>query len=208
MLTLRAARWTGLVGMSGFVTCVVIAHVAQSSLDPASHMISEYARHDPRTVISVGFGLWAASLAASAVYIGRAWPANLASRALVVLVLLGAVGVVVLASFRTQTSAGEVVFGSRFSTYGRLHDAGSGLVAVALSAGACVTAASNMLPTRTRTAIVTGLLVAIGCQIALLSIGPEVAGVRQRFLLACALLWQAMLLNRRSRVTDATGAQR
>jgi hypothetical protein len=130
-------------------------------------MISEYARYGARGVISVGFGLWAASLAASAAYVGRAWPANLASRALVVLLLLAAAGVVVLASFRTQTSAGELVFGSRFSTYGRLHDAGSGLVTVALFAGICVTAASDVLQSRTRTAIVVVLLVAIACHVAL-----------------------------------------
>ena len=205
MLGLRTAQWTGLLGVSGFVICVVAAHLTRPSLDPASHMISEYARYGPRAVITVGFGLWAISLVASAVYVAGTWPPTLASRALSVLMLLAAVGVVALAAFRTQTSAGELAFGRGVSLEGRLHDVGSGVVSLALFAGACLVVLSRVLPHWRRLAGVALLVAAVAVHVAFLSIGPEVGGLRQRLVLLCGLMWQTLLLSWRGR-PDAAGA--
>ncbi len=183
-------RYLALGGLLGFVVCLVLEHALAGSLNPARHEVSEYVHTDTGAVMTIGLGLWAGSLAASAVITWRTWRA----RALAALLALGSLGFVLAACFATQTSGGALPPGVTLTTTGRLHDVGSGLASLALLAAAIVSAARPRSPgwLRRWTTVLVG--VAIIGSIVLLAIGPPVGGVRQRLVIAAGLLWQLLLL--------------
>jgi Protein of unknown function (DUF998) len=161
-----------------FVACLVAAHLLNAGLDPAQHMVSEYANHRAGWVIEAGFGAWAAALLLGA--------AGASTRAVL--------GVIVLAIFPTQTSAGELPPGVARSTGGRLHDLGADLATVALVAAAVTSAAAARRrhdPQSTAIIIVLGTVAV--ATIAGLAIGPSVAGLRQRAMLGGAAAWLWLL---------------
>jgi hypothetical protein len=173
----------------GFVVVVAIEHAAERSLRPLEHMVSEYARTDTGWLMTLGFLLWALSLAATAFNLRGVSPI------LAALLLLAALAVLVVATFRTQTSVGELAYGDRFSPQGRLHDLGSGLATLALVAAAL---ASIRLGSRgLGRGIAVLLVVALCANFALLAVGPEVGGLRQRLLLLAVGVWQLTILLRR-----------
>lgn len=194
----RSARAVAIFALLGFVMVVTIEHVAERSLGPLEHMVSEYARTDTVWVMTLGFLLWALSLAATAVVVRGA------STILASLLLVAAVAVVVVAMFRTQTSAGELAYGDRFSAQGRLHDAGSGLATLALLGAALVSI--TLVPRGFGRTLAVMLIVALCANFALLAVGPDVGGLRQRLLLLAGCIWQAAILLRRPAADDPEAA--
>jgi len=200
-----ATRALAFCGLATFVTCVVVAHVARPSLDPLSHMVSEYARYGPRLLITAGFAAWSLSFAAATPWFllhrPRRW-----SRAIASCGLAAAAGIVLIAAFRTQTSAGHLAFGSHLALGGRLHDAGSGLATLSLLAAACLSLGLNTLTVRRRIAVAALLVLCALASAVLLAIGQEVGGLRQRILLGSACAWEAVVLG--SRPEDGTSGFR
>lgn len=175
-----------------FVAIVAVQHVA-SGLDPLRHMVSEYANGSAGPLMVVGFALWAASLALAAVGVlgstlGPRWRAALA-----VLLGIACLGAVVTASFATQTVAGRLPPGVEWAARGELHDAGSGLLILAVLAAALVTCFAPV-STRLRRLTVALLAAAVVLDVGLLLVGESVGGLRQRLLLAIGCAWQLGLL--------------
>jgi len=173
-----------------FVVAVAGEHFIESSLDPATHEISEYANGRDGGLMIAGFVAWSASLAVAGsicakVQRGRLLPA---------LMGIAAVGLAVTATFATQTSAGRLPPGTALSTAGWLHDVGSGATSVSLFAAALISLRTfrDFDAFRARAATLLGLVVAV--DIGLLALGPGVAGIRQRMLVVAGCIWEAMII--------------
>jgi hypothetical protein len=112
-----------------------------------------------------------------------------------------AVGVLVLAIFQTQASAGELPHGERLEARGRLHDLGSGLATTCLLAAAATVALSRGTPRTLRASSGVAAVAAIATSVGLLAVGESVAGIRQRALILLAVLWQLVLTGAAARRT-------
>jgi hypothetical protein len=184
------ARRVSLCGLVAFLVLVVIEHVVNPSLDPVTHQVSEYVHTPTGAVMTFGFLAWAVSLAALALVLFRSWRVPL----LPSLLAVAAAGLVLVASFGTQTVAGELPRGVSLGAGGRLHDLGSGLTTAALLAAAVVTAASHHAPAAFRRRTATLVFIAILGSVFMLAIGASVGGARQRLLILIAGCWQYLLL--------------
>ena len=177
-------------GVLLFVIFVAVEHLTDASLNPATHEISEYVHGRGGWLMTIGFIVWAVSLAATGLVVSSASRARLMGIAL----LVASVGMAVTACFATQTSAGRLPPGVSLTAAGRLHDLGSGLATIAL-----LSAALLSLQTRTprgfRRATGVTLVLALTADSLLLALGSDVAGIRQRLLVAVACAWQLALLS-------------
>jgi hypothetical protein len=193
----RVAAVFSAVGTLVFVLIVVVEHLADSSLDPATHEISEYVHGPLGALMVAGFIIWGLSVAAAALAVSdcrRGTPVAVA-------LLLAATGLLVTAAFATQTSAGRLPPGVSLSATGRLHDIGSGLATLALVLAVVLSLRLRVSRVLERTSVLV-LAVALTGDVVLLLIGASVGGVRQRLLLGVACVWQLtlmMLLARRPR---------
>ncbi|HWO46866.1 MAG TPA: DUF998 domain-containing protein, partial [Solirubrobacterales bacterium] len=151
--------------------------------------ISEYVNGDAGWLMTIGFAAWAVSLLATAVVARGLFSGPGVSWALV----LAAFGMVLVACFATQTSAGELLPGDSLTLSGRLHDRGSGLVMIGLTiAGALALRRGGPRRLRRRTLLL--LLAVLPVLIALIAIGDDVDGIRQRLLVGTGCAWQLLLL--------------
>lgn len=173
-----------------FLVCLAAEHALAPSLDPARHEVSEYVHTDTGAVMVAGFLAWAASLGATALYIWHRCRARL----LAALFLLASFGMVLTACFATQTSAGSLPAGTELTAPGRLHDLGSGLATLALLAAALLAAFQIQGPRSLRRGTLGLVALAVLSNGALLAVGPEVAGIRQRLVILIGCLWQFLLL--------------
>lgn len=177
------------LGVFLFLAIVIAERWINSSLDPATHRISEYASGDAGWLMTIGFASWAVSLFASAVVARGLF----SGRGVSVALLVAAFGMVLVACFATQTSAGEVLPGDSLTLSGRLHDRGSGLTMIGLTiAGALSLRRGGPQRLRRRTLLLA--LAALPVLIALIAIGDDVAGIRQRLLVGVGCMWQLLLL--------------
>jgi hypothetical protein len=181
-----------LVAVCGVVVFAVIvaAELAiNPSLDPAQHEISEYVHAQLGPLMTVGFVFWAVSLGA------MSWVlfARVGARLVATCLGVASIGMLVTATFATQTSAGKLPPGVTLTTTGRLHDIGSGLTTATLLLAALLSL-RNLGGRRFRQQVAVLLVVLISSDIVLLVIGPEVAGVRQRVVVAGACIWQLLVL--------------
>ncbi len=178
------------MSLLGFVAIIVTEHLLDPSLDPLRHQVSEYANSDSGPLTTIGFLLWALSLLATGLLVRP--PQG--ERRLVVLLLLAAAGVLLVAVFPTETSAGELPPGATLTAGGRLHDLGSGLTTLALLAAVAVAALSPRWDRAFRHRSAALAAAAIATSLALLLVGPEVGGLRQRLVLLAGCCWQLLLL--------------
>jgi hypothetical protein len=176
------------VGVLAFVTIVVVEHLADSSLDPVTHEISEYVRGPLGWLMTVGFIVWALSLIAAAL----AMSARTRGRQTAIALLIAAGGLLLTACFATQTSAGRLPPAASLTVTGRLHDIGSGLATVALLGAALLSLRSRIAHGLRRVTLALLTLALLG-DVTLLLMGPSVAGIRQRLLVAAACGWQLTL---------------
>ena len=182
-------RRVAAAGWAAYVAIVVLEHFLQEGLDPATHQVSEYVHGSTGWLMIVGFLSWAVSLAATGLVVGRlgrGWPMRGA-------LIVAAVGMLVTACFATETAAGRLPAGATLHAAGRLHDIGSGTTALALLAGSLL--GLRVAPLRSiRPVTATVVLGAVATDIALLAVGSDVGGIRQRALLAAGCLWQATVI--------------
>lgn len=203
---LHLGAWAALVVWVG---AVVAEHLVEPRLNPLRHMVSEYARRSSGAAITVGLLAWALSLLLTAAWLRRRGrPGLRLPGAMAALLLLAAVGLGLAACFRTQTSVGVLAYGERWSFGGRLHDLGSGITSLAmLLAAACGLRAERGARRFVRT---SGALLAfaLAADVALLPVGAEAGGLRQRLLMAAACAWQALLLGRlRAGISEGASIQ-
>jgi Protein of unknown function (DUF998) len=194
------------LGLLGFLAAVMAEHAIDSSLDPASHQVSEYVHGPAGALMTAGFVAWAISLAASSVLAALRPDARWVGGALA----LAAIGMLVTAGFATQTVAGRLPAGVSLTLSGRLHDIGSGATTAALFAAALLSLlAIRERQFRRRTSAL--LVFAVSCDVTLLAVGSEVGGVRERLLILAGCVWQPMFLSAERRLShrdDVTGTRR
>jgi Protein of unknown function (DUF998) len=150
-----------------------------------------------------GFVAWAASLCAAGIASARA-PLRPAKVRLVVaaLLALATIGAATTAAFKTGTSAGVIPTGHHLSTPNRIHDAGSGGLALALWAAvvSALALSDRVLRACSATILVAGAASAIAFSNSLL----DLPGIDQRALVSLACLWQYFLLAAIQRSRRAT----
>ncbi len=204
-----AAATASLAGIALFAAATIAEHVADSRLSPARHTISEYANGAAGAVMDVGFAGWAVALLACAALVSLA-PAARTQRPLgifiAVLLAIAAAGVVTLDAFPTQTVAGALPPGQRWTTAGRLHDAGSGTATAALACAALASLWLSATGRRYRLSVVALLVACICGSIVGLAIGPAVGGLRQRLLVTAAVVWQVLFTEALRRSESMPGA--
>jgi Protein of unknown function (DUF998) len=184
-------RTISLLGVGGFLAATVAEHVLDSQLDPARHMISEYVNGPYGAVMVAGFVMWAISLAATA------WLALRAGGIACGLALaLACVSAVIVSGFATQTTEGRLRAGQHWHLGGRLHDIGSGTLTVALALAALGCAVEKRVwqgsPAWNLGVIITALI----ADAALLLVGSDVGGIRERVLVLLGCSWQLALIAR------------
>lgn len=187
---LRRAAWGGL-GL--FLVAVCAEHILDASLDPATHEISEYVHGKASGLMVFGFAAWAISLGATAILADRSagwWAATLP-------LWVATSGMVLTATFTTQTSAGRLPPGVTLTITGRLHDVGSGATSVGLFTAAATSVFCPRAARRYRRRTVLVLAAAITSDVVLLLVGSSVGGIRQRILIAIGCCWQAIFLCQR-----------
>lgn len=186
----RLAISVAACGVVVFAVIVAVECAINPALDPARHEVSEYVHARLGPLMTIGFVCWAASLAATSWAVLRDTGARLVAAGLGV----ACAGMLLTASFATQTSAGRLPPGETLTTVGRLHDIGSGTTTVALLFAAMLSLKS-FDGRRFRQQVALLLIVLLCSDIALLAVGPQVSGVRQRILLAGACVWQLLALH-------------
>lgn len=184
MLAPSSAQKLALLGLLIFAGCLLLEHLIESSLDPAHHQISEYANASSGEVMIAGFAAWSTSLFSTAMVVQP--------RLLRGLLLGASLGIALTAIFATEAVAGRIPAGETLTTTGRLHDLGSGVAGIALLMAVSINAIRDSR--RLRFGSVILLSVALVASVVLLVIGDEVAGLRQRVLVCCALLWQLLAI--------------
>lgn len=185
----RLAISVAACGMVVFAVIVAVECAINPALDPARHEVSEYVHARLGPLMTIGFVCWAASLAATSWAVLRGTGARLVAAG----VGVACAGMLLTASFATQTSAGRLPPGETLTTVGRLHDIGSGTTTVALLFAALLSLKS--FGGRFRQQVALLLIVLLCSDIALLAVGPQVSGLRQRILLAGACVWQLLALH-------------
>ncbi len=186
----RLAISVSVCGVVVFAAIVAVECVINPALDPARHEVSEYVHARLGPLMIIGFMCWAASLAAASWAVLRGTGARLVAAGLGI----ACADMLLTAIFATQTSAGRLPPGETLTTVGRLHDIGSGTTTVALLFAALLSLKS-FESQRFRQRVALLLVVLLGSEIALLAVGPQVGGVRQRILLAGACVWQLLALH-------------
>jgi hypothetical protein len=189
-----SVRRAALAGLAAFVLTVALLHLVEPSLDPRRHVISEYANTPVGELMVVALLSWAGSLLATARWLKSVPRATAIGRLVPCLLRAAAVGLALAAVFRTQAVGADVPPGVAVTVTGRLHDLGSALSTLALFASAV--AVSVISGRRSSVGLVSLALAALGLVVgvALLLVGDEVDGIRQRMLVAAACAWQAALL--------------
>jgi hypothetical protein len=182
------------VGLLAFVATVVVEHLLVPGLSPAEHEISEYANTRYGPLIVGGFAVWALSLAATAILALQASDSRRAAATLSTLLVVASVGLLLTACFHTQTSAGRLPAGVMPTVGGELHNLGSGAALLALFVAAPVSAWALVNHPRYRVFTIGLILIAVVVAVTLLAVGPQVAGLRQRALVAVGCTWQLALL--------------
>lgn len=186
----RLAISVAVCGVVVFAAIVAVECAINPALDPARHEVSEYVHARLGPLMTIGFVCWAVSLAATG------WAVLMRTGVRLVAAGLGVAcaGILLAAIFATQTSAGQLPPGETLTTAGRLHDIGSGTTTVALLFAALLSL-KGFGGRRFRQQVALLLIVVLCSDVALLAVGPQVGGVRQRILLAGACVWQLFALH-------------
>jgi hypothetical protein len=143
--------------------------------------------------MTVGFVAWAGSLFAT----GRALARNarIAGGWTAAVLAVAAVGMLVTASFPTDTIAGNLPPGARLTASGRAHDVGSLAASLAIVCAALLVAGKSQIPKPRRVASLGIVLVAVALDGGLLAAGDPAPGLRQRALVVAAIIWQGLTLS-------------
>lgn len=187
-----AARTVAYTGLTAFVGLVALEHPLRPDLPPARHFVSEYARGSTQPLQVAAFLAWAAATGACAVLAarggGRSRP--LARTIAVAALAVATAGLLVTATFSTQTVAGELPRGVQRTTAGRLHDLGT----LAILAGLLLAAVASLRLVagwRYRLTVLALAVTLVAIVPALVALGLDAPGIGQRgfILVGCAWQW-------------------
>jgi hypothetical protein len=181
------------VGLALFALALAIEHVVQWDLDVRQHQISEYVHGRSGALMTAGFVAWAGSLLATGGAFVR--DARLAGRWAAAMLAVAAAGMLVTASFPTETIAGNLPPGAQLTPSGRAHDIGSLAASIAIVCAALLVALKWQTARVQRAASLGIVLVAATLDGALLATGDPAPGLRQRALVAAAIIWQGLTLS-------------
>ncbi len=190
-------RRVAIAGLVLFVAIAVAEHALAPQLGPDRHTLSEYVNAEDGGVMIAGLVAWAISLLATAALACGARRSARAPHGQIVIALLlviAATGLLLTATFATQTSAGVLPPGVIRTTGGRIHDLAS-LAATGAILGAVIVSAFVLRARRSfRRLAFAALATSLIASAVLLSIGDPVDGIRQRVLVAVGCAWQAGLI--------------
>lgn len=178
-----------------FLAIVVAQPLLEPSYDPLRQEISEFVHTGASAVVLIGFVSWAVSLGLLAGLISRESTEGDRRRLthIEVAALLAAVaGLGLVTLFATDRGAEVAGAVTARTTAGRLHDAGSALITLAMPV-AVVADGFRQRDLRLAT-VVIGAAVCSGAT--LFALGDPLPGLRQRFLVASACCWEAAVLLR------------
>lgn len=178
------------IALATFVAALAAEHLLQPRLSPLTHQMSEYATGPDGVLATAGFLAWSLSLAAT----GRLALRAESSRVLATLFALAAIGMATVACFKTQTVAGVVPAGGAVTLTGRLHDLGSAVTTLAIFCAMLASALTRGLSRNCKMLAVGMTVAAFSVNLALLAVGSEVGGLRQRLLVIIACAWQSAFL--------------
>ena len=176
-------------GLAAFVGLVALEHVLRPGLDPAERFVSEYARGWTQPIQIVAFFAWAVATAACAALAARPTSRRIARAITVAALVVAAAGLVVAATFATETVGGELPAGVERTLGGRLHDLGT----LAILAGLLVAAVASLrlVPRRGYRLTVIGLAVALFAIVpVLVALGIDAPGIGQRGFILVGVAWQ------------------
>jgi hypothetical protein len=178
-----------------FVLAVAVQPLLEPSYDPLRQEISEFAHTGLGAIVLAGFLAWGTSLGLLAGLVVQApSSASFHRAAQVESTVLGvaAFGLVLLTLFATDRGVEVAGAVTRHTVAGRLHDTGSALVTVSVLV-AVVADAFRSRNTALASAVIAA---AIASSAVLLACGDPLPGLRQRCLVACAVIWQAVVIDR------------
>jgi hypothetical protein len=195
----RLSRLAAALTLS-FLALLGLEHAIAPSLEPADHMISEYANAHGLAGVAgtVALFVWGASFAVTAAAAAVALGNDVLARALVGCLAVAAVGLTVAALCPTQAVGGHVPAGVDLELTGRLHDLASGAAQLAIFASV-VLGARVVAARRFRTATVLVLVVAALVGLGVTALDSGARGLRQRGLIAVACAWELAFLAEVSR---------
>jgi hypothetical protein len=182
-------------GLGLFLGAVVAQPLLEPAYDPLRQEISEFVHTGVGAVAATAFGAWAVSLVALASLVGASAESGAFSRAArfeAAALLAAAVGLGLVALFATDRGAEIAGAVTETTSAGRVHDIGSGLTSIAIFV-AIVADAGRERDRLLAAAVISAALLSSSI---LFTSGDPLPGLRQRCLVACAGLWQAVVLYR------------
>jgi uncharacterized protein DUF998 len=191
-------------GLGFFLLAVACQSRLEPAYDPLRQQVSEFAHTDAGPIVLAGFLALGTSLVLLAGLVVQAPPSQVGGRPARVeaaALFAAAVGLVFVTCFATDRgveAAGEV---AHRTVVGRVHDAGSAAVLVSI----LVAVAADAFRERSAALACIVISAALISSAVLFTLGDPLPGLRQRCLVACACLWEAVVLWRfwRRRPTSA-----
>jgi Protein of unknown function (DUF998) len=182
-------------GLGLFLALVAAQPLLAASYDPLRQGVSEFVHADGGRLVTVAFLAWAFSLLVLGHLVATEAGPRDGSRWMKVegwAFAAAALGLFVVSIFDTDRGAERAAVVTDATTAGALHNVGSALTSVAIFAALTVEAVSRR---RSRRALALSfLLAALASSAVLFALGDPLPGLRQRFLVLAASLWQAVLL--------------
>lgn len=188
------ARTLGSVAIAAavyYAVAVIILHFLQRDLDPIDHFMSEYVLGRAGFLMTTTFFVWALGLASLAVALRRTLVLSRSSKAGLVLVWIGVLGIVGAGSFAADP-------GDPVTTTGVLHALFSVLGLPALGSGLLLVSFGFRRDERWRSmappAVVLALIFLAGfLSIMFVFAGGPGSGVAQRVAIGAVLIWMVLV---------------
>ncbi|HSC21401.1 MAG TPA: DUF998 domain-containing protein [Solirubrobacterales bacterium] len=177
-------------GLGFFLLVVAVQSLLEPSYDLLRQQISEFAHTSDGPLLLAGFLVWGASLLLLAGLITHAPTRRGAILVEVVALLSAAFGLLLITCFATDRGVEVAGTVTDRTVTGRIHDASSAVISVSI----LVAVVADAFRERSAGLACIVISVAVTSSAVLFSLGDPLPGLRQRCLVGCACLWQAVVL--------------